>query len=306
MTYAPNASLRNRRSLLGHALVWPLSPLLALAGCASAWPPVPPGPGSSSARQHLLDSAVAQGLPAYRSLRDISLALRGNWWLPEEAMSSAGAAAGDLQLRLLPATGAMAIRFGEAGAAMQLLRQSKAMATGPGDRLWQAGLPVGDAARRRALAVVAELHRLLLLGPIAVAGHGGPVNWAEPETLDGRRCDHLHLALQPGLGDAASDRLSLFIDRDQGLLRRLRVSLTGLGRDGDAPVEVDLAGHRRLQGMVWPTHWQIASAALLPGRPARRWQLGGLEVNRGYGVAELAQAPWTGTAATAPPPLTPA
>jgi hypothetical protein len=302
MPLAALTPLHTRRRLVGRALLLPCSPLLALAGCAAAWPPVPPGAGSSSALRHLQDSAATQGLAAYRSLGDVNLSLAGSgWWLADESAVEA-AAVGGAQLRLLPATGLLAMHLGSGAGQRQWLRTPGRAVPAAADRLWQGGRPVDDGAAKRRAAVTADLQRLLLLGPIDVAAQADVVHWAEPQTLDGRRCDHLQLALRPGLGGADSDRLSLFIDRDEGLLRRLRVSLAGWGADD---LEVDLGGHRRLHGITWPTLWSSPAPGWLPGRPPRRWRLTGLDVNRGYGAADLDLAPWRGNAAAPAAPLPP-
>lgn len=311
MTADFTAAARQRRRLLGRGLaLLPGWPLLALAGCASPWPEVPAGAGSRSALQRLRASATAHGLADWLGLQDVNLSLNGTWWPPAGLLPDVPDrpdAPGGLHLRLLPASGLMAMKAALASDRRQVLYPSTA--SGPvadAVRLWIDGRPSADAAARRAAALAADLHRLLLLGPIALATHPGPVHWAEPQTLDGRRCDHLHLALRPGLGGAPTDRLSLFIDREQGWLRKLRVSLDALDAASNRPIEVDLAGHRRLHGVVWPTRWQAAAPGALPGRPPQRWRLTGLDVNRGYGADDLARSPWAGRATAAAPPLPPA
>lgn len=254
----PPLALLPRRRLLGRALAAPLSPLLALAGCASPWPEVPPGPGSASARARLREAANAQGLATWPGVHDVNLGYDALPWPASRGLQPGGPA----QMRLLRASG-------------QLALQSAPMAPG-------------------ATPLAAALHRLLLLGPIMLANVDGPVNWAEPQTLAGRRCDHLHLQLSPGLGTTGADRLSLFIDRDEGLLRRLQASLTGLGPD--TLVEVNLDGHRRLAGLTWPTRWQSGALA---------WQMTGLDLNRGYGPEALRSAPWAATADAPARPLPP-
>lgn len=227
----------------------PLSSLLALAGCAAPWPEVPSGPGSASARARLREAAEAHGLAAWHGLHDVNLGYDALPWPAARGLQRGGPA----QMRLLPASGGLALH--------------------------------ADPMDPGATPLAGALHRLLLLGPIALADFNGAVNWAEPVTLQDRRCDHLHLPLVPGLGGAAIDRLSLYIDREQLWLRRVQVSLTGL--DQAAMATVDLTNHRRLAGITWPTRWQ--SGALT-------WQLTGLDLNRGYGPEALGQAPWAAPA----------
>ena len=252
-----------RRHLLGQALAWPLA---ALAGCAAPWPAVPAGPGSISALARLRESAEAHGLAGWRVLRDVNLGFDHLPWPAARGLQPGGAA----QMRLLPKPGTVALQ--------------------------------ADKPDPGATPLAASLHRLLVLGPLALDGFDGLVNWAEPVTLDGRRCDHLHLPLAPGLGGVVADRLSLFIDRDDLLLRRLQVSLTALDRADIATV--DLAGQQRLHGVVWPRRFATVTSALLGGTPPLAWQLTGLDVDRGYLPEALAGRPWTGRAA-APASLLP-
>lgn len=300
----PAAPDVTRRHWLGRALGW--APWL-LTGCAAPFPESPPGDGSSSARRHLQAAAHTQGLGACQDLGDVNVTLSDTWW-PSTAGQPAtgrGASPSPLSLRLLPGLGVLALSHEvpdtRGSGRLQVLRDQRRDQL----QLWRAGRRVDNTAARNAAAVAADLHRLLLLGAIALAEHPGPVNWAEPVTLDNRRCDHLHLLLQPGLGGGASARVSLFIDREQGWLRRLRVSLVGLGNGADLPLEVDLAGHRRLHGVLWPSRWTATVPGALPGRAPMTWQLAGLDANRGYAAIDLASAPWTGRAAGLPAPLLP-
>lgn len=281
-----------RRRLLGRALLLPLSPLLALAACASPWPAVPTGPGSSSARKRLQESADRHGAPAWRGLQSVSLAFAG-FWSPQGA--AVATAAQTVQARWLPHQRVLALGWPTAAGQQQLWRR----APGADLQLWRDNASIADPAERHAAALLADLHRLLWLGPMAAADTAAAVNWAEPETLQGLRCDHLHLPLMPGLGlglglgAASADRLSLFIDREQGLLRRLRVSLGGLDTAVLGLAEVDLFDHRRLFGVTWPTRFEARSPR------AGAWRLVGLEVNRGFSADDIGGTVWRGTAAGA-------
>lgn len=282
----PSRPSLHRRQLLGRALA--LLPWAALAGCTSPWPLVPAGSGSSSARQRLRDSADAHGAAAWAALGDVALAVDHLWW-------PTGGLAGPAQLRWLPAAGVMALQSTDtAGRLVQWRRWGR----GAEQRAWRDALPVTDPTALAASARQADLLRLLWWGPAAVADHPGVVNWAEPETLDGRRCDHLHLSSVPGLSGAAPGRLSLFIDREQGWLRRLRVAVDGPGAGGGV-VEVDLAEHHRLHGVLWPLRCQVMRPLVSLGSAPLVWRLTGLDVNRGLQPEQIAGPAWSGPA-TAP------
>ena len=292
-----------RRRLLGQALA--LMPWAVLAGCASPWPPVPAGTGSSSARQRLRDSADAHGAAAWATLEDVNLAVDG---LGASTIGSAGGLAGRTQARWLPAAGVMALQStypanptSATGAAdpspsAHQLTRWRRWGPDPAQRAWRDAVPVTDPATLAAAAHQADLLRLLWLGPVAVADHPGVVNWAEPETLDGRRCDHLHLTGLPGKDGAAPSRMSLFIDREQGWLRRLRLSVDDRIAAGGM-LQIDLAEQRRRHGVLWPLSWHVTQPqAALRAAPVA-WRLTGLDVDRGVRPDQIAGPAWSGVAA---------
>ena len=259
---------RDRRQLLRWASAWPLA---ALGGCATPWPELPVGAASTSARSRLHEAAEAHGLAAWRQLHDLNARLSQPW----PAVLQPGAGGPDpvapLELRLLRATGHTTSRTALSG----------------------------TPASRPLAALQADAHRLLLLGPLAVVDQATVVNWGSPETLDGQRCDQLHLDLAPGLGGGAPDKLSLYIDREHGWLRRLRVALpSAAGQPGPAPVaEVDFFAHLLLHGVLWPRRFQAPAGGLLPGAVPQTWRLTGLDLNRGYGADALAGTSFSGAAA---------
>lgn len=312
-----------RRRLLGQALA--LMPWAALAGCASPWPPVPAGTGSSSARQRLRDSADAHGAAAWATLKDLNLAVDGPG---ASTIGSAGGLAGRAQVRWLPAAGVMALRSTNAANAANPANPADAAnpanpasptdasdsahrltlwrrwGPDPAQRAWRDAVPVTDPATLAAAAHQADLLRLLWLGPVAVADQPGLVTWAEPETLDGRRCDHLHLTGLPGPDGVEPSRLSLFIDRDQGWLRRLRLSVDDRIAAGGM-LQIDLAEQHRRHGVLWPLSWRATQPqAALRAAPVA-WRLTGLDVDRGVRPDQIAGPAWSGVATAPARPLAP-
>lgn len=293
----PRAALApaGRRQWLTHALGWPLA---LLGGCAAPWPEVPAGPGSPSAGERLRESAQAHGLAAWRQVQDLSLDLQRG---PDRHPA---ATAGTLQLRWLPAAGLLAWQDQGLAQPLQGWRRWAAPATagsmrvGPAVRLWQAGEPVDDPARLRAAAQQADLLRLLLLGPVALVDSGQPVNWAEPATLDGRRCDQLTLDVASAPDGPGISRLALFIDRDQGLMRRLRqMSIAEQGQAGAMAATWDLPEPIALHGQQWPRLCRRVTPARAAG--AHSWRLVGLDRNRGFQPADV-EASWFSATAAAP------
>jgi len=297
VTPALPPTLHDRRRLLRQVLALPA---LALAGCAGTpWPTMPAGAGSSSARNRLQACAAAQGLSAWRGLHDINAGYSGTW---QAGLPAPATGHGPTEHRLLPGAGLTAQARQAPAGQWLVLRRQVAGATGE-VQVWVDGLPVTDRTRLETAALVADGHHLFLAGTMALTDFAGPVNWGPPEDLDGRRCDQLMLDLTPGLGLAPHDRLSLFVDRDQGWLRRLRLSLQGLPDAPGAVAEVDLSEHFTQQGVVWPRRFSARLRAPIPGLAAQGWQLTGLDLDRGWDAAAISGPTLAGTAAPPARPL---
>lgn len=304
-----HADAAGRRHLLRRALAWPWLPLASLSwltACASSpWPEVPAGPGSSSARSRLQESADAHGLAAWRGLADINVSFSGEWRSLVKQLQPVLVDAGfraSSQERLLPGAGLLAQDHrGQAGHKQVLRRQGNpgglAGAASGEVTVWRNNSLDTDRDGRDAAALVADGYHLFLAGPMALAGFAGPVNWGPPETLDNRRCDQLLLDRTPGLGFSACDRLALFIDRDLGLLRRLRFSLDGLRSTVGAVAEVDFFEHLSQHGVWWPRRFAERLRLPIPDLPVHDWRLTGLDVNRGYGADAISGAVFSGAAA---------
>ena len=299
--------LPRRRRMLSHLLALSLAGLAAAPGIARATglPEVPAGPGSSSARAHLLDSATAHGLLAWRQRRDINASF-SSAWAPASGWSAAeSGAAAAVQMRLLVQADLLAVRQGRDSASLGLLRRQAGF--GPAASVGPAVPAPQAASADNTLAVLsADALCLFLLGPLAVLDRTTAVNWGPPDTLDGRRCDQLVLTVAPGLGLASESRMALFIDRDVGWLRRLRWAGDNPGAGWLGLAEVDFFDHFSLHGMVWPRRFQSPSRWWLPGARPQTGRLTGLDLDRGYSADALAGERWTGEAAAPAHPLPPA
>lgn len=171
--------------------------------------------------------------------------------------------------------------------------------TGPGEvRTWFNGQEALDEERRAAAALVVDGYSLFLLGPMEIARlrtAGRPTGLAlagrERVVLDGsaHECDVLRVRLSPGLGFSEEEDLALFIDRDEGLMRRVRFSLNGLESTRGAVAEVDLFDHISAAGLRLPTRFHERLLRPLP-LPVHDWRLTGLDTGRGM-VAEEVQGP---------------
>ena len=300
----PTAHTLSRRTwLAGLALPW------LVGGCSTPLP-LGPAPGADAdaadaadAIARLRATAQAHGLDAYRQLTDINVAYSGEWRplidRVQPELVDAGFR-GPSQERLLPRAGIVAQAYtGPKGRKQVVWRRGAAGAAGAdlGDvSVWFNGAPSRDTAAQDAAALVAEAYGLFLLGPLWLADRGLPVRRGGTERVDGRLCDVVDVWLRPGLGRVAADRVALCIDRSDGLVHRMRFTLEGFANTRGAVAEVDTFEHERRFGVVWPmrSYERVVHPIALP---AHDWRITGLDVNRGYGAADVSGAVFAGAAA---------
>ncbi len=291
-----------RRALLSSlTLPW------LLAGCSTPLPllEAPAGEGDSNAAARLRESAQTHGLDAYRKLTDINVSYSGEWRpllnriQPE--LVDAGFR-GSSQERLMPRAGIVAQAYTGPKGRKQVawIRGGRQGRTDDlGDvAVWFNGVRSTDNAAQNTAALVAEGYGLFLLGPLWLIDRGLSLRTGPNERVDGRNCDVVDAWMKPGLGRIATDRVAVYIDRADGLVRRVRFTLEGFANTQGAVAEVDTFDHERRFGVVWPTRWheRIVHPIALP---AHDWRMTGLDVNRGYEASDLT-GPAFGGAAAAP------
>jgi hypothetical protein len=312
-TIAPTSI--NRRRWLSLAVLPATGGLVS--ACGTPLPLTAPAPtnASAAAAQRLAASADAHGLAAYRQITDINIGYAGQWRplvnrVQPEIVDEGFR--GPSQERLMPAAGVVAQAYaGVKGKKQVFWQRGKTAAPAGRDQgevaVWFNGLPSQRASELAAAALVAEGYGLFLLGPLWVAsrqaaGLALPADVAGTERVHGRLCDVVNVWLSPGLGHAASDRVSLLIDRDDQVTRRLRFTLEGYEGTRGAVAEVDCFEHARRFGLLLPmrSYEEVVHPLRLP---AHDWFVTGLDVNRGYGVEALRGAQFSGAAAAPAKPL---
>ena len=298
-------TLTRRTALGAAALPW-------LAGCAT---PLPLGAGPSArddgAASLLAESAQAHGLAAFRALKDVSIGYDGRWRpligrvQPEVVDAGYRVRAEE---RMLPAAGVHAqVHTGPLGTKQVVRTRPWPASAGSSARdlgrvgVWRNGVPDTTASSTQAAALVADGYLLFLLGPLWLAGAPLPMARAGRERVDGVACDLVQVWLAPGLGLVEADRVALCIDPATGLMRRVRFTLEGFPGTRGAVAEVDTFEHVRRFGVAWPmrSYERVVHPIALP---AHDWHVTGLEVDRGFGVADL-DGPALRGAAAAPATL---
>jgi hypothetical protein len=295
-----------RRRLLLASLAAP-----ALQGCAGPLPGLHAPDTAAGAKALLAESAGAHGMAAFSDIADVSVSYAGAWHALVEKIQPVlvdSGFRGSSQERLLPRDGILAQAQTGPSGHKQVLRHAAPGGQGDnegGIKVWFNGDETHDSERRAAAALVADGYALFLLGPLLLAGA-----WADQRSLtpqlaaperivvgdDDHWCDVVRARVTPGIGLSDGDDLAVFIDRDARLMRRVRFTVNGLDSTRGAIAEVDTWDHVLLHGVRWPTrfHERLLRPLLLP---VHDWRLTGLDVNRGFGAADIGGVEFAGKAA---------
>jgi hypothetical protein len=302
---------RLRRRILLTSLGLPVLP--GLQACAPLLPALPGGATPPEAAELLAVSARAHGLAAFAKFTDLSVSYTGHWHRLvarlQPALVDAGFR-GESQERLLLRDGLVAQAHTGPRGHKYVVRRTVGAERGElgqrgAIRVWFNGEESQDEERLAAAALVVDGYGLFLTGPmwLVESGHAershaershAERSWnlrlgpRERITVNGEAqvCDVLRVQLVPGLGCSAADRLTLYIDSQAHLLRRVRFSLDGLESTRGAVAEVDTFDHVTIAGVVWPTNFYERLLRPLP-LAVHRWRLTGLDVNRGLEPADV-------------------
>ncbi len=255
------------------------------AGCAVTLPSSTRRDSDPVADALLAACVRAHGADAFDRLRDVSVGYDGRW-------------AGLVQ-RLQP----VLVDSGYRGASQDRIAFQRGprmvqSSTGPEGHkyvlrtptsvdVWYGGRRASAQDVREAAALVADAYRMFLTGPSFFRGAGVVLETAGADAVAGRDCDLLLASLVPGLGLSKADRVVLYIDRRDRLLRRVRFTLDGLQSTQGAIADVDLSEHRQVAGVLWPTRYVETLRAPIAGLPVHEWWVTGLDVDRGLGDADL-------------------
>jgi len=302
--------------------------LPTLAACTT---PLPRwrGSGLSPPASALLDeAAAAHGAGSFASINDLNLRYSGRWhglvarlqpvlvdagfrasseerWLPGTglvAQAHTGPAGCKHVIRQMPA-GGPPVAPAAAADTRTIAEQREDHPTGE-VRVFFNGIEATDRDRRDAAALVVDGYALFLLGPLLLDGawlaqRRVAAEWGGEAriTVAGRTepCDVLQLRLTPGLGFAGEDRLAIYLDRRERLMRRVRFSLNGLESTQGAVAEVDCSEHLTRFGVTWPTRFHERLLRPVP-LEVHDWRLTGLDINRGYTAEDLAFLVFAGKA----------
>lgn len=276
--------------------------LALLQGCASRGFPEVSENGVDPQAEALLQRSVEHhGLAAWRQMKDVSVAYAGEWaWLVpslQPELIDAGFRQKSEERLLLGERWLVGQQHQGPQGTKQVLRSAETIS------IAYNGERSDDRTVAAAAALVADGYRLFLTGPFYFLGGNAVLALAGSETVDGHLCDRIVAVRRPGLGLSAEDRFMLWLDRDDGRLRRVRFSLEGLASTQGAIAEVDFVGHRTVGGVLWPVRFIERLKKPIPDLKVHDWQVVGLDLDRGLNPAEIGASGFSGKAAVPAQPL---
>jgi hypothetical protein len=259
-----------------------------IAGCSTI-PPQTKTSTDADARALLDETQKAHGKAAFAAIRDVSVAYDGKWF--------------SLVTRLQPILTDTGFRktseermvFGTQWRGHVVAQQHRGGAgeksvlrSGDKASVWYNGTAESDREKIAAAHLALEAYQLFLY-PAFYVERAQHLERAGRASVNGRECDLLLAVLRPGFGASAEDRAVLYIDRQDKLVRRVRLTLEGLDSTKGAIVDVDHDRFVEIGGVQWPTHFYEALVRPFPGLPAHDFSLTGLDVNRGLTRADVAE-----------------
>jgi hypothetical protein len=292
--------------LLGTAMAFSLFALLT--ACSSV--PMPQQSKTQADARALLDqSQAAHGKAAFMAIRDLSVAYDGTWFdivtkvqpiltdktfrkASEERMLFSGKSGDNLIAQM---------HTGDAGKKMVL--RDTSLPLGERASVWVNQQPETNRDKIAAAHLVVEAYQLFLY-PAFYVERAAHLERVGTGSVGGRDCELLLAVMRPGIGNSAEDRVVLYIDKQDKLVRRVRLTLEGLDSTKGAIVDVDHDKFVEIAGVTWPTHFYEALVAPFPGLPAHDFSLRGLDVNRGLTKADFANAQFSERAAKPAAPIT--
>ena len=290
------------RRLILAALTLPV-----LSGCAAPLPEMANPASAPEAQALLAASAEAHGLAALGQVSDISVSYSGKWRALvgrlQPVLVDAGFR-GRSEERLLLRERLVAQAHNGPSGVKQVLRRGVPGAQGQ-VRVWFNGTETSERDPRAAAGLVADGYSLFLLGPMLLArrvAEGG----RDDGTGRGRAGDGWRggsttatccgCVLRRAWGCRDGDRLAVYIDRTERLMRRVRFTLDGLEGTRGAVAEVDTFDHMAHAGVRWPTGFYERLLRPVP-IGVHDWRMTGLDLNRDLDAAEVSGVALTGKAA---------
>lgn len=270
-----------------------------LAGCSTAFPTASdkPPPNDGLAAQAIFDrSLAAHGGDLRQHEGDINLSTDGRWYALIQRIQpivTDSAFRIRSEERYRPSTGLYAVLHTGPGGRKHVLR------TRDGLVVHYNGVRSTDDRTLRATAMTNDAFAMFHFGPSWFLGRTAALQRL-PDAREGGRTYHRLLAtLRPGFGRAAQDRAVLWIDAQDFRLFRIHQTLEGFETTQGAHVDTTFLDYRRVGPYLFPVRFLERVRGPLRIK-AHEWRVTGLDLDRGWTDADVADPQGFRGKATAP------
>lgn len=239
---------------------FPVAAVLALAGCATPNPDLPPSEpdevavaGGQNGKALLERSARSQGNDL-RRYREVKVAYDGTWSsfpkLTQKVLVDADFRETSEEV-YFPAVGKVKqIHRGPGGQKTVVRSRPDAISVSYEGRVNE------DSEVKAAAALVADAYTMFLFGSSWLLKHGSEFSYLGQRDVEGVACDLVAVTLRPGLGVAERDRAVAWLDGESGVMRRVTFTLNGLDSTQGAEVDVTFDDFLTASdGSLWPGYF---------------------------------------------------
>jgi len=268
--------------------------LLALAGCSS-FPEASPRLHADglSARQVFDRTMAAHGGDIREHDGDFNLSTDGRWYALIQRIQPLVSDAGfrvTSQERYRPSDGVYAVHHQGPLGSKQVLR------TPAGIAVHYNGVRETDPVKLRATAMTNDAFRLFHFGPSFVKERATTMTRIEDAREGGRSYRRVVATLQPGFGESTQDQVVLWIDARDDRLFRVHLTLNGFETTQGAHVDTTFLSYQQVGRYLLPDrfHERVRGPLRID---AHRWWSTGIDTDRGWTLAEVSGAEFTGAAA---------
>jgi hypothetical protein len=289
--------------------------LFSISGCSTI--PKAQLTESSAAALQLLDATQrAHGKESFAAIKDISVSYDGKWYTivtKIQPLVTDPKFRGSSEERMILDTSQERLiaqaYTGPSGTKQVVKRAAKPGIAGVSGAegfgivdIAYNGQPNRDAAVNAATHLVLEAYQLFLY-PAFYVQRAAWFETAGTAFVNGHECDLLLAVMRPGIGASKEDRVMLYIDIKERLVRRTRLTLEGTATTRGAVVDTDLSDFITVAGVKWPSKFYEDLVTPFRGLPAHLFWLTGLDVNRGLTNADFANNEFSKKAAVKAAPL---
>lgn len=285
--------------------IWTLLSLIAisytLAGCASRTFPAPPAEGTPAtaytdglSAQEVFDrSLAAHGGDIRKHPGDFNFATDGRWSALIQRIQplvTDSAFRIRSEERYRPSEGLYAVQHSGPSGTKNVVRKTNTLASVRYNDVVET-----DPAKLRATAMTNDAFLMFHFGPsYFIERVDGWQRFADIEE-GGRRYRRLFGVVRPGFGEAAEDRVVVWIDADTDRLFRIHMTLNGFETTQGAHVDTTFLAYRDVAGYLLPVRFRERVRGPLQIN-AHTWWTTGIDADRGWSASDVTNGVFTGKA----------